>query len=363
VNIQSGIWGCQLCENDISLKLDIASARYQAMIGTGGIGSGVFFALEGDHTLGREESRIGRFLDKRDYCKLHIISHYVKVLLGSDFQTILVGKVGDDEVGHRLLAEMRDTHLDLRYVTTTPGEQTLFSTCFVYPDGSGGNLTTANSASARVDATYVSDVQSIFRQYQNCGVALAAPEVPLNARKKLLKLGRQFGFFTAASLNSSEAQTPEAVQILENTDLLAVNLDEASALTGSDLLQKDSESVFDAAVKKLRQIQPDISVAVTAGKLGSWVWDGKVRCKLRALETPIASTAGAGDAFLAGLIVGRVAGLAMTDSQYLATLVAGLSVTSPHTIHPGLNRQTLRSFANEMGAWLPDSVKTLLKDD
>lgn len=67
-----------MCENDISLKLDIASASYQAMIGTGGIGSGVFFALDGDHTLGREESRSGRFLDKRDYCKLHIISHYVK---------------------------------------------------------------------------------------------------------------------------------------------------------------------------------------------------------------------------------------------------------------------------------------------
>ena len=138
-------------ENDISLKLDIASASYQAMIGTGGIGSGVFFALDGDHTLGREESRSGRFLDKRDYCKLHIISHYVKVLLGIDFQTILVGKVGDDEVGHRLLSEMQDTHLDLHYVTAAPGKQTLFSTCFVYPDGSGGNLTTADSACAQVD--------------------------------------------------------------------------------------------------------------------------------------------------------------------------------------------------------------------
>ena len=45
------------------------------MIGVGGIGSGVFFALDGNHTLGREESRGGRFLDRRDYCKLHIVSH------------------------------------------------------------------------------------------------------------------------------------------------------------------------------------------------------------------------------------------------------------------------------------------------
>ena len=57
--------------------------RYRALIGTGGIGSGMFFALDGNHTLGREESRSGHFLDRRDYCKLHIVSHYVRRLLGS----------------------------------------------------------------------------------------------------------------------------------------------------------------------------------------------------------------------------------------------------------------------------------------
>lgn len=68
--------------------------RYDIMIGTGGIGSGSFFLLNGDHTLGREESRSGRFLDKDDYCKLHIIAHYVKALLGPGFNVVPVGKVG-----------------------------------------------------------------------------------------------------------------------------------------------------------------------------------------------------------------------------------------------------------------------------
>ena len=348
--------------DDFSLNLDIASAPYQAMIGTGGIGSGVFFALDGDHTLGREESRSGRFLDKRDYCKLHIISHYVKVLLGADFQTILVGKVGDDEVGHRLLAEMRDTHLDLRHVIAASGEQTLFSTCFVYPDGSGGNLTTADSASARVDQSDIAKAGSDFKRYQNRGIALAAPEVPLIARQRLLELGRQYGFFTVASLNSAEIQTAEAVEIMKNTDLLAINLDEAAALTGLDMLETDPEAIFDAAVERLRQRQPKILVTVTAGKQGSWTWDGSARHHHPALEAVVKSTAGAGDAFLAGLFVGKVAGLTMIDSQYLATLVAGLSVTSPHTIHPGVNRQTLLKFAVQSGAWLPDSVRLLLED-
>jgi ribokinase len=348
--------------DDFSLNLDIAAAHYQAMIGTGGIGSGVFFALDGDHTLGREESRSGRFLDKRDYCKLHIISHYVKVLLGHDFQTILVGKVGDDEVGHRLLVEMQDTQLDLRYVSAAEGEQTLFSTCFVYPDGSGGNLTTADSASARVDESYIAVAASDFQFYQNRGIALAAPEVPLTARQRLLELGRQYGFFTVASLNSAEIHTVEAVKIIKNTDLLAINLDEAAALTGLDLLETGPEAIFEAAVEQLQQLQSQIFVAVTAGKQGSWTWDGSSCHNLPAMAAAVKSTAGAGDAFLAGLIVGKVAGLTMVDSQYLATLVAGLSVTSPHTIHPGVNRQTLWKFARQSGVRLPDPVKELLKD-
>ena len=98
-----------------SLKIDVSACRFKAMIGVGGIGSGSFFLLNGDHTLGREESRSGRFLDKRDYCKLHIISHYVKALLGKDFAVIPVGRVGNDDIGTTLLAEVGDRPLSRAY--------------------------------------------------------------------------------------------------------------------------------------------------------------------------------------------------------------------------------------------------------
>ena len=64
------------------LAVNPGKRRYRAMIGVGGIGTVSFFALDGNRTLGREESRGGRFIDRNDYCKLHIVSHYVKALLG-----------------------------------------------------------------------------------------------------------------------------------------------------------------------------------------------------------------------------------------------------------------------------------------
>ena len=114
----------------------------------GGIGSGIVFALEGGHDLGRNESRPGRLLDVRDYCKLHIVAHYPSVLLGArpegaPFHVLPIGKVGDDEAGRRLRAEMTAAGMDLRFVDTVTGPPTLFSVCFLYPDGSGGNVTTS----------------------------------------------------------------------------------------------------------------------------------------------------------------------------------------------------------------------------
>jgi len=68
--------------NSGQLNFDPNKMRFTGVIGTGGIGAGKFFVLNGNHTLGREESRNGHFLDIHDYCKQHIILYYIRKLLG-----------------------------------------------------------------------------------------------------------------------------------------------------------------------------------------------------------------------------------------------------------------------------------------
>ena len=155
--------------------MNAANYRYRALIGTGGIGSGMFFALDGNHTLGREESRSGHFLDRRDYCKLHIVSHYVRRLLGSSFPVIPLGMVGADEVGERLLGEMAEVGLDLRYVGRAENRRTLYAMCLIYPDGSGGNVTENDSACAAVDAGWIARAEAgvcpVHRPWDRAGAA------------------------------------------------------------------------------------------------------------------------------------------------------------------------------------------------
>jgi len=299
--------------------------------------------------LGREESRSGHFIDKRDYCKLHIISHYVKVLLGERISVLPIGKVGDDEPGQRLMKEMDTAGLDLRHVQIVPGMQTLYSFCFLYPDGSGGNLTTNNSACDLVGAEEVSQAETDFRTYQSRGIALAAPEVSLAARQKLLQIATKYRFWRVAAFTSAEIEPAIEMGLLVETDLLAMNRDEAAAAAGIRFPSSggDPQPIVESALARLVAINPDLQLTITAGGWGSWSWDGKNVQHMPAFPTELVSTAGAGDAFLAGVIAGRIAGLKFQEAQELGMLVAAHSLTSPHTIDLQINRTSLSSFATK----------------
>ncbi len=328
------------------LPIDWSQARYRLMAGVGGIGKGSFFELQGNHTLGREESRSGHFLDRRDYCKLHIIGHYVQTLLGPGFTTLPIGFVGEDDAGREMLQEMAAAGMDLSFVQALPGEQTMTSICLVYPDGSGGNLTVDDSANDKVNPAVV---EAAFTQdplggARNTGIVLAAPEVSLEARRKLLELGRRRGFYNVLAVNSAEAAAPEVEALFEQADLLSLNLDEAAAVCRAH--GEAGEGTPEAVVERSARILSGygFDFTITGGRQGSWAYAGTELHHLPRLKVQAVSTAGAGDAFLAGLIVGRVAGLNFFESHELARLVAALSVTSPHTIHPGIDRYSLRNI-------------------
>jgi ribokinase len=338
--------------------LKAASHRYRGMVGTGGIGSGSFFRLTGNDTLGREESRGGRFLDRRDYCKLHIVSHYVKALLGEAFPVFPIGKVGADEPGRRLLREMEDAGLDLRFVQTVEGASTLFSFCFLYPDGTGGNLTTEDSASGRVEPGSILAAEGTMAGLGSVGIALALPEVPLAARRALLEAAARQGLFRAASFARAEMAEAREMGLLDMADLLAVNLEEAAMAAGDS---GASPAPVERVVGALSRLHPNLQLSITAGAGGSWTWDGHGLVHDPAIPVHAEGTAGAGDAHLAGLLAGLAAGLTLPEAQQIATILAAASVTSPHAIHPGIDRAMLLSLCDARLSTAP-RVRGLLGD-
>jgi sugar/nucleoside kinase (ribokinase family) len=354
--------------------------RFTRVFGAAGIGTGIFFRLDGSQTMSRNESRLGELLPWRDYCKMHIILHYLSVLLGSGgssgFRAFPVGRVGDDEAGGTLLEEMRAAGMDLSGVAVDRGSRTLFSVCFQYPDSSGGNITSSNGASGRMTAHDVDEFFVSAPEPRGWELMVAVPEAPLAARMALLEQGRRRGAFNAASVLAQEA--PEFMDLggAAKVDLIAVNTDEAARIAGMDGGEAAARDVATACHERLCLQNPGISSLVTHGSGGCFACSGGIVRQVPALKAEAISTAGAGDALLAGTLAGLACGLSLVkdheDASFsqtplssaveLGTLLASFSVTSPDTIHLGANATELRKWAARAGAKLSEGFSRMLRE-
>jgi sugar/nucleoside kinase (ribokinase family) len=344
-------------------------AGFTQVVGVGGIGTGTIFALEENHTLGRNESRMGQLLEGRDYCKLHIVEHYIAVLLDSKhspetFRVFAVSNVGSDAAGGTLLGEMAEAGIDTRYVKIDRKCGTLFSVSFLYPDKSGGNITASNSAACGLSSSQLQECRTELASAAGHGIALCLPEVPIAARHEFLRLAAECGSYRVASFPSAEMETVNSLNLLSQVDLLALNREETAAVAGGSLAAACGERILDTCSAVATAANPNIRILSSAGPDGAYVFERGAWSHFPAVPAKVVSTAGAGDALLAGVLAGLAAGLPLTghsnarDSQLLAgfeidsairlgLLLAGFSTTSPHTIHPAANLESLLVFSRE----------------
>ena len=344
--------------------LRLAENRYPRVVVTGGIGAGQFFQLRGNHDLGRNESRMAHMLEARDFCKGHIIAHYAKVLLGGAAAVQMLGAVGGDEEGERLLRLMRRAGIDVEGVKICDGKRTLFCVCFQYPDSSGGNITESESASNEVR---VADVDAFLARTPLGGKCLvvAAAEVPLESRLHLLRQAHRAGARTVASCNTDEVRPFVEGGGLDATSLFAANEDEAAALVGpcDDLPQLRQK----AAAFVAKRPHP-LALSITLGARGSLWFDRRRQGRVPAIEVGAAATGGAGDAYLSGLLCGLCAGLsplpstedAFDSACQLGIAAASLSVTSCDTIHFGLDATAIREHLRSRDIRVGPALERLL---
>jgi ribokinase len=332
---------------------------YDIVIGTGGLGTGTSLALEGNHTLGREESRTVRMLDVQDRCKLHIITHYIARLAPASLRVVPVGRVGNDAMGHSVVAELAAEGMDVTHVGVDESRPTLHSVCFGYPDGDGGNLTVGDSASSAVTSADIESAEALFAEHAGRGIALSAPEVTLDARVALLRSATRHGFLRFASFLSGEIRQAAADGVLDLVDVLSINIDEAAALSDHSA-PADPQRAVDRACTDLRHANPNLRFCITAGRAGSWVWDGDTLHHQEPVTVEASNTAGAGDAHLGGLILGSAAGLDLVTANEVATALSALSVTSADTINTEIDHDLLARFARRRGLSGTDYLGTVV---
>jgi sugar/nucleoside kinase (ribokinase family) len=336
----------------------------------------MFFALQGDHTLGRHESRLGNLLDVRDYCKLHIVTHYVAKLLGAtqgQFPIMPIGKVGDDAAGAFVLREMRDVGMDTRFVEVIAGKPTLFSVCFQYPDGSGGNITTDNSAAAELSEKDIDRAESLFQSVGPKTIALLVPEVPLTCRQHFLAAAQLKGAFSAASFVSGEIADAKRLGMFDRLNLVSLNEEEAADLVGEAFTPDRPEVVLETFTRLVASTYPQLGVVMSAGKNGAYFIDRSGWSHSSSPRVEVASTAGAGDCLLGGILAAMAAGIPLPRARRrppteprlenaldFGVLLASYKVSSPHTIHPDASLGELLRFAVRLAVPVASEIEQLI---
>jgi sugar/nucleoside kinase (ribokinase family) len=291
----------------------------------------------------------------RDYCKLHIVTHWISRLSRGRFRVLPIGNVGNDPEGSRLREEMIAAGMDLRFVGIAEGRPTLQSVCFQYPDGSGGNITTSDSAASTLERADVDRAMAFLGSLGEPYLALAVPEVPIAIRHYFLEAARGQGAFCAASFT------------------LALNEDEARQLAGLEELPV--QELLPRLEHAMAAQSPGCRIIVTAGGGGAFAFEDGAWGYCPAAEVEVRSTGGAGDALLAGALMALAEGIPLVDRRAprrsmrdrplsggleFGSLVAGFSVTSPHTIHPDASPEAIVEFARRLGVELDDSLAKLL---
>ena len=330
------------------------------IFGIGGIGKGIFFESLTDATLGRNESRLVKRLLCKDYCKLHIVFHYVARFLPDTFRVLPFGYVGNDADGEQLRDMMRDAGMDVSLVRTDETLPTMLSVCLQYPDKSGGNITSVNSACSRLSP------QDVEEAVAACGIGArdmvaALPEVSLESRFALLRTGKARGAFCITSFAAVEAQAFCDEKILDCCDLLALNQEETAAFAGVPCVDTlaDAEDCADRILKR----NPHLMLWLTVGGKGSVsATRGQMR-RYAPLPVTVRNTGGAGDATLGGIIAGLAQGLpfqrpgqdakwgcdTISSAAELGAILGGLSVNSDDSIDTRLSPEFVESFIGDNG--------------
>jgi ribokinase len=244
-------------------------------------------------------------------CRTPRIPHGGETVLGQDLLTIpggkganqavaaarlggdvhMVGRVGDDDFGRRLLAGLRENGVRTRHVTVTPGAP---SGCAVITvDGAGENaIVVSPGANARVSPADVDAAEPLIR---TASAVVLQLEIPLATVRRAMTLCRELG--VTSILDPAPVPPRGLPAALYKADVLTPNEHEAALLAGS------RRRGADALAKALLGRGPSRVVLKLGGRGALARGQGGWAVEAPAFEVKAVDTTAAGDAFTGALAV------------------------------------------------------------
>lgn len=231
----------------------------------------------------------------------------------------LLGVVGDDEVGERLLAQARADGIDVGTVLRRPGTPSALIVDVVdaeahwryLEDLPEPTLLTVADVTGAADALRAARAVVVQLQ-QPPAAALAAARFARDAARLLV-------------LDGAPTDGGSAEELLARADVLRADAHETELLVGDP--PRDADDGLRVG-RELLDRGPSLVAVAVAGVGNAFVWpDGELFLPLT--ETPTVDTTGAGDAFVAALTAGLLRGESRDRMARCAVAAAGATVGHP----------------------------------
>ena len=233
-------------------------------------------------------------------------------------QTSMVGRVGSDDFGGRLLNHLKSAGVGTEHVRTDLEAGSGMSVAIIDAEGdygavivSGANLRLSNE-----------DLEQARDVICNARVLVLQNEVPGAANVAAAKLARDHG--VRVVLNAAPTR-PLGLDLAANIDLLVVNAVEAEMMCGVTVASL--RAAIEAAALLSSRVA---SVVVTAGGFGlAMAARGQAPYAEAAHPVKLVDTHGAGDLFIGALAARWASGTPLTEAVRFANAAAALFVGTP----------------------------------
>ncbi|MHB8393052.1 MAG: ribokinase [Candidatus Dormibacteria bacterium] len=230
--------------------------------------------------------------------------------------TAIVGRIGRDPFGDKVLAQLRADGVNARGVERHPELTT--GIAHIRVDAQGQNsIIMVPIANASMDEEAVVAAGSVIAAAQ---VLLTQLEIPVPATRAALRIAREHGVLTV--LNPAPAAVLGA-DTLSLVDILVPNEFEAATLSGEDA--STAEGAMRAA-RKLLELGCG-AVVVTMGERGCVYVDSDTMLEISAIAVATIDTVAAGDAFCGALAAGLALGEPRNQALARATAAGALATT------------------------------------
>jgi ribokinase len=230
--------------------------------------------------------------------------------------TAMVGAVGDDSFGTALLAGLDRAKVDRTNVAVLSGIGSGMSVAIFDDDGDYGAVIVSGANLAITPAQAVAELLSRGK------VLVLQNEIPEIVNEAVARHARNLG--VATILNAAPARR-FTTSLPDLVDILIVNAIEAEMLGGGDV--SSLEMAARAAARLAARFK---SVVVTAGGDGVASFDRSGRAlKLASIKVAVASTHGAGDAFVGTLAARMAVGDPFEVALSTANIEAAKLVSTP----------------------------------